>query len=447
MMVFDLANYQGEIIESSTFTPSSYKAATGFNNPRLYLVSRPRSVTDSWPDSDDEEGSLESVFEVKEPQNTVSPSLSRPNSISDIFLDTDDEVGLESVFEIKQPKKAVSPPHTFLDDGLIGTSKERRKYREELEMALKVSLEADQNKGTTIKSTSSEFDDTTDTESEKENLKKEQAQKLMERRLKRVPPEPAEKEAKVYVTVKHCSGKTFKRSFKDNEQVSVLYDWIGSLSQEPMYFSLQKWPNIKLFPEDPIAKASQHEAGLDYMTEENECTNLGPEEHEVFFDEDFDSLELEETLKSDVPESIEITNFSPPLQLMEEDDKNLNDLDELERKRCFMLNKISKQSPKLITVHRQQVVDELLEVYKDENILSNTLMAEFHGESGSGDGVLRDLYAAFGDSFTSRYCEGSSQFILKVHPSLTEADYYAVGRIITHQFMLTGTFPVNICEM
>ena len=50
------------------------------------------------------------------------------------------------------------------------------------------------------------------------------------------------------------------------------------------------------------------------------------------------------------------------------------------------------------------------------------------------------------DSFLARFCEGNKQFVFVPRPSLTDEDYVAVGRIITHQFVLTGTFPVQVAE-
>lgn len=46
----------------------------------------------------------------------------------------------------------------------------------------------------------------------------------------------------------------------------------------------------------------------------------------------------------------------------------------------------------------------------------------------------------------ARFCEGDKQFAFTPRPSLTDEDYLALGRIITHQFVLTGTFPVKVAE-
>ena len=38
------------------------------------------------------------------------------------------------------------------------------------------------------------------------------------------------------------------------------------------------------------------------------------------------------------------------------------------------------------------------------------------------------------------------QYCFVPRPSLTDEDYLALGRIITHQFVLTGTCPVQVVE-
>ena len=59
---------------------------------------------------------------------------------------------------------------------------------------------------------------------------------------------------------------------------------------------------------------------------------------------------------------------------------------------------------------------------------------------------MRELFSTFWDCFLARFCEGNKQFAFVPRPSLTDEDYLALGRIITHQFVLTGTFPVEIAE-
>ena len=60
--------------------------------------------------------------------------------------------------------------------------------------------------------------------------------------------------------------------------------------------------------------------------------------------------------------------------------------------------------------------------------------------------MFSTFWDCFWDCFLARFCEGNTQFVFVPRPSLTDEDYVAVGRIITHQFVLTGTFPVQVAE-
>lgn len=97
-------------------------------------------------------------------------------------------------------------------------------------------------------------------------------------------------------------------------------------------------------------------------------------------------------------------------------------------------------------IDRPDVVKELLAICKDDGILCTKLSLSFVDETGLGDGVLREVFSTFFDSFLARFCEGNKQVVFVPHPSLTDEDYVAVGRIIMHRFLPTGTFPVQVAE-
>ena len=75
------------------------------------------------------------------------------------------------------------------------------------------------------------------------------------------------------------------------------------------------------------------------------------------------------------------------------------------------------------------------------------LSVSFADENALGDGVLREVYSVFWDSFVARFCEGSRQFAVIPNPSLSDENYEALRRIITHQLVLTGTFPIQLAEV
>ena len=45
-----------------------------------------------------------------------------------------------------------------------------------------------------------------------------------------------------------------------------------------------------------------------------------------------------------------------------------------------------------------------------------------------------------------KYGEGSTKFVIPGHCDLTEEKLKSIGRLITHQFLLTGTFPVILAK-
>ena len=101
-----------------------------------------------------------------------------------------------------------------------------------------------------------------------------------------------------------------------------------------------------------------------------------------------------------------------------------------------------------IIMDKNNVVKELLQMYRDnEAISSQKLVISFEGEQANGEGLLRELYSLFWESFFSQNCEGSNQYTLCVSPNLSEEDFIALGRLITHMFIQCGTFLVKLCLM
>lgn len=72
------------------------------------------------------------------------------------------------------------------------------------------------------------------------------------------------------------------------------------------------------------------------------------------------------------------------------------------------------------------------------------IVSTFEGEEASGNGVLREVYSLFWNDFIRDNCDGSSQFALKLLPQMTVEKYETIGRIITHQFLQCGSFPVQL---
>ena len=67
------------------------------------------------------------------------------------------------------------------------------------------------------------------------------------------------------------------------------------------------------------------------------------------------------------------------------------------------------------------------------------------GTDATGDGVLREIYSLFWDTFLSE-SERDSEHTIPIIPSLDQEDYVSTGRIITHQFVLCGIFPIKVSQ-
>lgn len=100
----------------------------------------------------------------------------------------------------------------------------------------------------------------------------------------------------------------------------------------------------------------------------------------------------------------------------------------------------------VVKVARGNITRDLLDAYKsDADICSKKVHFTLDGESANGDGSQREVYSLFWDSILSD-SEGYSEFAVPASTVYSQEDYVAIGMIITHQFVQTGTFPVRLAE-
>lgn len=97
-------------------------------------------------------------------------------------------------------------------------------------------------------------------------------------------------------------------------------------------------------------------------------------------------------------------------------------------------------------INRHSCVKDMLALFKEHGIANCNLCFVFEGENASGQGVIREVYSVFWDNFVYSYCEGASHFTFSVSAALSQDDFVATGRILTHQFIQTGTLPLQISE-
>ena len=417
-----MGNFSGEFLifmqdggKPLQFTAEKYKQITGFAVPRIYLLTRKQ-------DHESDEDHSEDDF-------------------------------LTPAFE----NKAASPPTTLsLDesDGLIGTSKERQEYFEDLEKAVKASLEADKEK----EKVKEERRANLDVEVRMAKEQAERLERLRQSRELRCPLEPSGNDPRVMVCVRHNILGVVTRPFDPNGTISGIYDWVGSLSPTPEHFRLTTFPCSTLYPEDRIVTVKNT---IINMTAAEEPIPLSRDDNDVHFldgrgfegarDDTLPDVEADIFQLSPSPDNpqssseVEPVCNSPPVQLLQgESNSDSGTIQSLENKR--MTHVYGLLPGRIVLLDRHDVVNELLALYKDDGILCTKLSLSFLDETALGDGVLREVFSTFWDSFLARFCEGNKQFVFTPRPSLTDEDYVAVGRIITHQFVLTGTFPVQVAE-
>ena len=113
---------------------------------------------------------------------------------------------------------------------LTGSSTERTKLLSEIDQAYQEYLKADQLKG--------------NYEKEQGQLKPsstipnfEQAQRIRFIRQTRVVPEPEIYQESIVASVRHVTLGLIRRSFPKASMMNVVYDWVGSLSEFPVFFN------------------------------------------------------------------------------------------------------------------------------------------------------------------------------------------------------------------
>ncbi len=97
---------------------------------------------------------------------------------------------------------------------------------------------------------------------------------------------------------------------------------------------------------------------------------------------------------------------------------------------------------------RQEIVPQLLDLYKDENIVNGRLHVIFEGEEGiDAGGLSRELFTLFWGRVTRELFTGEHCVIpvLPVHKRRNHSwKFVSLGRILTHTVALTGTIPANL---
>ena len=186
-----------------------------------------------------------------------------------------------------------------VSDGLLGTSVARNSLREDQDREYLDSLRKDQEKE----------------QAKKEELLRHQQEfaiqeSLREAREMRVPAEPDIGEVHVKVSVRHVTQGVITRKFPKSGHVGTVYDWVGSLSLTPEYFTLSMVGSMDVNLALLIATVDQATLSM------HECDESPPFPDETVCFHGFGAptdISSEENMWEPVSEK-------PPLVLLEEDE-------------------------------------------------------------------------------------------------------------------------------
>lgn len=152
---------------------------------------------------------------------------------------------------------------------LIGSSSQREELKQQQDKDFLASLAADKEK---------------EEHAMKLRADTERKSQLQAARSARVPPEPVDGEPAVHISVRHLTLGVQKRKFKETENMSAVYDWVGSLSIHPESFTLSGCGLPKLKPSQPIItlnklvlNMTETETTPNYPEEELNFLGYGPD--------------------------------------------------------------------------------------------------------------------------------------------------------------------------
>ena len=160
------------------------------SSPNINLNSRFSDTNDDSLDSPSNLGSTSNyITRTQAPVNLITPSTER-----------------QTAFKLSDT----------ITSSLIGTTTERQRIQREIQNSYDESLIADQEKD------------------EKQD-RIERSLSLQQIRKNRVPQEPDIQEDHIVMSIRHSALATRRRIFRSDAKMNNVYDWVGSLSPEPMF--------------------------------------------------------------------------------------------------------------------------------------------------------------------------------------------------------------------
>lgn len=173
---------------------------------------------------------------------------------------------------------------------------------------------------------------------------------------------------------------------------------------------------------------------------------------DTFSDYEFEAATayFNDGVAADTYKQLEEVLSHPPAQRLEDDPEvstseqvNIQILKGLNAKCRSVKEQFENELEMVREVSRHNCVKDMLTHFRQQSIADGKICLSVKGQHAVANGVLREVYSVFWDSSVSSYCKGSSHFTFPVTAAKSQDDFVAIGRILTHQVIETGTLPLQ----
>ena len=102
---------------------------------------------------------------------------------------------------------------------------------------------------------------------------------------------------------------------------------------------------------------------------------------------------------------------------------------------------------KRVTINRENIVQDMLNLYRDNSIVKSLLNVTFIKEPAMDlNGVKREAFTLFWEKVMSLYFEGTTTYVPRISPAINESIYNTLGRIMSHGYVMVGVFPTLLSK-
>ena len=118
---------------------------------------------------------------------------------------------------------------------------------------------------------------------------------------------------------------------------------------------------------------------------------------------------------------------------------------------CFtsFFTSFADKRPQRITVHRSNVRRDVIEIFRDQSILSYTLdlvVIDVRGEdeAGQGKGVLLDILTSFWQDCFTALTTGSNEKTPYIRHDLQKPEWEAIARVLVYGYQNLKYFSLQL---